>query len=1776
MNIAFQILIFVMISMLFILRFVDKRSQTIEKSKHYFDKIKADLDDLVGHKTENLKNIAIEVDVHQKASLEILKKNQAIEKEFVEKNEVFENAFSRIEDYDRALKDLVEMTERVDENLLRLKDESVFVEKISLKLAKFKSEISKIESLIPEIQNNFNVQNAESAEKLLSILESSVQESFVEINEKMDAVKYSVGEFSDFVEYLDSKKLEMEEAATQEFVAGIEDIYRKAEDKFSNLQEEINEDINLIFEKINKESENTDNIFTEKSLKFKTKIDEFTENYKAIESNFTNLIQDADKTLSNGTKNLKMLIDRSDLASVKLNENFDKISGLNNEFEGFSVLANEFDSKFAEYSQILSDVEKHIKQINTNSDKLNHLNKEFNVLENKVPKLLENFAQKDKEILEDVAANLQVNIEKEFEKLSKDVNVASQLANDYCTKISRAYIQSDKDVETLSAKLQNEIQDLVQSAQNEKGILENTLSELNEKVESIFVTKIQGFEKEIDSKVGLGTSNFQEIYDELRTSYSQFVNNDIAKIDVAREELANFIEDESSEINKQVKFTTDTIENAVSLARTDFTQAQDQYRDFADKINVSIDASKKDLSRLNVQSQLLREELEQKSQEVSAIYTQIQEYDSSLVELKDLYTQTSENIGKLKRDAHFVERTHKDLNVFAKRLSEYEQSLGNISTNFANLNKESINQLVEESRAKLDNLFAEFNLRVEQVDGNVDEFKKFTDDFLSKKDQIIIDSMNKLNVESLNVFEQADLKYSQFLQEINNKADNLYSELDVMLNKVEKDIENGNNNYQRLSEQINESTEMAGEKISDFFNKVNKNVHDKENEINSLFSRVESVKVDIDSRTEAIEKMYDKINTYNIMIDELNSLTQKTEEKLTYLQSESGFVNKVADKLKGVTKTVASLEKDIYDIQDQFSVENQERIDTLWNDAKNKIDNDVVYITNNISDLEKSVDDFEVFIKSLEIEQNSIRLKNETETKEVFEKLLYDINNKVKELSTDFDEKAKSIESSYQNNISQAVEDAENLKGEIFDNLKSDLKQKIGELDREYLARIKSIEQSMHEFEGAISYKFNRMDSIVSEVGVFEGVMRDYMDSETGKLKEELLSFEKELELHRNEEVKKAEEVYKEFGNGVARLETDLDDLKKRAYDNVSGKLAVLEDDFFTDIRTRSDKMEERIAEWQNHIALKMNEVSNQVIEERQELEANYVESFAAKLKELQGDIASESERIDVQVQRLSNLIDQRFTNAEQEVVRQREFIDIAIDEFKESSLKHFETEFNEHNGKINTEFLNYENKIKDQFVSVSEKIDVQNDELVRMLDAAKSDMTIWQSKVLQQISESNSEVNAKISDLKLQASDNIFEIQSEFQREKEYYLKEVTQQRNNIVNELETIGVNIHKLESDLTYKIANALDEFENKYTDVLERQTSQSEAILSSIVDENESFRKMASETRLKVNAVREQMLERVEEKANLLSVNLNEIDKRMKGFIEQTKIFEKADALKSRLKQDLDFLRDEIERLRKDKKDLKETDKNFQKMKKMEAELNSRINELLSQRIKVDEMEKDFTRLLETSNSISAKLDDVTSGSDILLNIQAKLRQVDEIIAEVDRKYVRLEHKEGLIDSTAKGVDKNFQQMEAMENRIKQIEGNFSQFLINLKSSSDRITVLAKNKEDADKAIEKIGSLDNLLNDIDNRMEAMQKARVWLADTETRLDQINKSAKENVKLFKTLVESDSAKEASLKASQGDIREMVKKLAHQGWSIQEIAKTTKISRGEVELILELTSDK
>lgn len=73
--------------------------------------------------------------------------------------------------------------------------------------------------------------------------------------------------------------------------------------------------------------------------------------------------------------------------------------------------------------------------------------------------------------------------------------------------------------------------------------------------------------------------------------------------------------------------------------------------------------------------------------------------------------------------------------------------------------------------------------------------------------------------------------------------------------------------------------------------------------------------------------------------------------------------------------------------------------------------------------------------------------------------------------------------------------------------------------------------------------------------------------------------------------------------------------------------------------------------------------------------------------------------------------------------------------------------------------------------------------------------------------------------------------------------------------------------------------------------------------------------------------------------------------------------------------------------------------------------------------------------------------------------------------------------------------------------------------------------------------------------------------------TWLDALNKKTQDHLKLLNDILKDDPRAKCKDKGAPSlSVQQTVRRLARQGWKVEEIAHTVKLSRGEVEPILEL----
>jgi chromosome segregation ATPase len=221
-----------------------------------------------------------------------------------------------------------------------------------------------------------------------------------------------------------------------------------------------------------------------------------------------------------------------------------------------------------------------------------------------------------------------------------------------------------------------------------------------------------------------------------------------------------------------------------------------------------------------------------------------------------------------------------------------------------------------------------------------------------------------------------------------------------------------------------------------------------------------------------------------------------------------------------------------------------------------------------------------------------------------------------------------------------------------------------------------------------------------------------------------------------------------------------------------------------------------------------------------------------------------------------------------------------------------------------------------------------------------------------------------------------------------------------------------------------------------------------------------------------------------------------------------------------------------------------------------------------------MEADFARILQTSQAVDEKLAQISASDDTLQAMQIRIRQLKDAMTDVEEKYQRIEKKNQTLEATNDDIDRNFKTLQETEALARRLGEDLDRSSGELESIRASIEALSRDNEKAQETLEKLSSLDISLDEIEKRINDMQVAREWLARSETRLDELNRQAQDQLKLMGSLLKEEQTKGRSKEkgAPPLAVRENVVRLHRQGWSVDEIARSLKLSKGEVELILEM----
>lgn len=653
----------------------------------------------------------------------------------------------------------------------------------------------------------------------------------------------------------------------------------------------------------------------------------------------------------------------------------------------------------------------------------------------------------------------------------------------------------------------------------------------------------------------------------------------------------------------------------------------------------------------------------------------------------------------------------------------------------------------------------------------------------------------------------------------------------------------------------------------------------------------------------------------------------------------------------------------------------------------------------------------------------------------------------------------------------------------------------------------------VEEFRAEVEYKFERLSETNVDIQRLEEALRAAMADTERRVEEDFALFGKDLAARQSAfEGEILAEAARVRGNMEA-VEKEINVLKASAYQSVSEKLKVFEDEFFADLKARSDTIERRLSEWQGDLETRLASLSEEARSENQEAAKAAAEELRSALGSLQTSLFEQMEKLSAQAQAFRDGITDQMEAAEGSLSSLRDSVRADLAEARAAA---------------------------DAFVRAElERLQVDGRE--RIKEAARDLETRLRS-----LSESADQAS-----------------------------RESKEFREGLARETQAAQAEAARFRQELSQKITQALEGFGRSYEAMSADSQRRGRELAAEMDQALQSFQKSAEEYTGRVEAEGKRFAERFERETAERARTLADMDARVKAFAAQTKLFERADELQNNLRDTIESLKGDLARLEARKGEIAELETQFQRIKRLEDETDQKVSRFLAEKRRIDTLEEDFKRLLGLSQEVDRKLASVTESRDSLTDLQTEFRRLSGLAEEAGAKFDRLEKKSALLDTTADGVDKSFEALRGIEQEVKDLDLRVRPLADRMAELRTALDALDKDRDRVDQAVSRLAVLDKDLEETENRIEKVQKAREWLARTETRLEELNKQAQDQLKLLGTLLKQEAgAAKKEPGAPSLSTQETVRKLAHQGWKVEEIARAVKLSRGEVELILELSS--
>jgi chromosome segregation ATPase len=971
---------------------------------------------------------------------------------------------------------------------------------------------------------------------------------------------------------------------------------------------------------------------------------------------------------------------------------------------------------------------------------------------------------------------------------------------------------------------------------------------------------------------------------------------------------------------------------------------------------INLDVERKSALELMKRLQSLTEkDLAEKAAAIARIDERIHAYDTSLEELVRMTGRVQENLNRIRDESAFVEHAGRQVGEAKEKLNEMEKDLGGLLVRFEQENTEALNKAVEETlgavKSTISNLETKAKTMALQVENHRETVEKVEQERKANlnKDIHTINTVLREAVEKAGT--RADKMEETALIKLRDQAQDRVKRLQAAWEeKLKSTQETVKIRLAEIQEQFRSFRDEWKKEQGELEIQQKQYQESRKTEHEELETRQkqyrEEWKKEIQNLNAQISRQNGEWNTaVSRQQENLNAAAARQQDEINtaMTRQREAFNAAIAKQQDEINAAITRQQEEVQKLDAQIGCQNGE-----WNTAVNRQQENLNAAA------ARQQDEINAAI---------------TRQREAFSAAI----------------------ARQQDEINAAM----TRQQEAWALITRDTEQRI----------LAGSETQLEEYKRAQTEEFKQLAGLAGDVTRLDGELRLSMQETVNRVNADFISFEQEAA--RSREISAAE-----FTAQVTALKTEMDGverelntLKSQAYENVSEKLKLFEDDFFTDLNKRSGEIDLQLEEWHNGLENRLAEMAKTGEEEHREAVLRFNEEMRKTFTGQGERLTADLERLKAEAGAFEEGIREEMRAADETRQSLQEQLAQDLAEARRLAEDSAKNEIGRYSLSMAETLKQHQRELEEQLRGMTSHVEEKHHEITGVLEDSRRGMEEWQNnctaqmrnldasmdearrRIRELVTENDERlvsVRASIEDIRKELSDetNLFDRAGKLRMELEQYIEDMggtldrLDQRRKEIAQLEDQLVQIKHLENDVNAKMTRFLSEkrrievMETDFNSLL--QTSHEvEKKLAQVSSSDDTLQALQVQIRRLEDAIQEteKKYQRVEKKNQILEETNDGIARNFKALQESEETARQAGEELTRIAQEIDSLHAAVGVLAEDNGKARETIDKLGFLDESLTLIEKRISEMQTAR---EWLARTETRLAELDQQAQSQL------------------------------------------------------------------------------------------------------------------------------------------------------------------------------------------------------------